>query len=128
MSKAEALAHQKEEAIRLLVRELPDEKRGLYFRRLENKIKDPDTYATLNYIFVAGLHHFYIGRWKAGMANIGAFLIGIAAFYFGHIEIGIAFILAISVFEVVQLINSQVIIKQFNNDIAEAILAEITQS
>ena len=48
-----------EERIRKLVRELPDEKRLLFFQQAEKDLKDPDTYAALNALFVAGLHHFH---------------------------------------------------------------------
>ena len=38
-----------------------EQKRKYYAQELKH-IKDPDTYAALNWIFVMGLHHFYLGK------------------------------------------------------------------
>jgi len=65
-----------EEHIRKLVRELPDEKRLLFFQQAEKNLKDPDTYATLNFLLVAGLHHFYLGQWGRGSINLFIHLCG----------------------------------------------------
>ena len=47
---------QEEDAIRKEITALPDAKRKEYYRLEDKRIKDPDTYAVLNYFFLAGLH------------------------------------------------------------------------
>lgn len=120
MASTEEVA-EKEESIRKLVRELPCDRRLKFFKEAENKLKDPDTYATLNYIFIAGLHHFYLGKWERGLLNIVVFLAGIIALFTGYAGIGAMMILAISVFELYALFKSQAIVQEYNNDIMEKI-------
>ena len=121
----QAIVDEQQEQIRRQVRELSDEKRKLYYRLFEQRVKDPDTYATLNYIFIAGLHHFYIGKWQLGLLNICAFGGGIALVLSGFTELGIAAIVGIAIFELYELFRSQVIIQAHNNQISLAALAEI---
>lgn len=59
--KAEQLAND-EEALRLQERSLPDDQLLAYRQEINRRIKDPDTYATLVYVFGFGLHHLYLGR------------------------------------------------------------------
>lgn len=59
-----------EEDLRLRARELPDQARKLYFERVKKEIKDPDTYAVLNWFFVTGLHHMYLGDFVRGTINL----------------------------------------------------------
>ena len=119
------IVSEQQEQIRRQVRELSDEKRKLYYRIFEKRVKDPDTYATLNYIFIAGLHHFYIGKWQLGLLNITAFGGGIALIVAGFVEIGIAAIIGIALFELYELFRSQVIIQAHNNQISLTALTEI---
>lgn len=119
LSKEEVEA--KEEEIRKLVRELPDDERSLFFQETEKKLKDPDTYAVLNYIFIAGLHHFYLGKWERGLINIIVFWAGIFLLFTNYTGVGIAIIIAISVFELYELFQSQAMVQAYNNDIMESI-------
>lgn len=48
------------ERLRKCVGALPDDKRLAFYKKVEQRLKDPDTYAALNYLFIAGLHHFYL--------------------------------------------------------------------
>ncbi len=51
--KTKEAAQEAEERVRKLVRELSGEKRLLFFQKAEKDLKDPDTYAALNALFVA---------------------------------------------------------------------------
>jgi len=124
MLKQEIVEEQKEQ-IRNQVSQLSDEQRKLYYRLLDKRIKDPDTYATLNYIFIAGLHHFYIGKWQLGLLNIVAFASGIALVIAGVTEAGIAIIAGIAIFELYELFRSQVIVQHYNNIVSLATLEEV---
>ena len=116
---------EKEESIRKLVRELSDEKRLIFFKESEKKLKDPDTYATLNYIFIAGLHHFYLGQWLFGLINICVFWAGAVMIFTGYLYVGVFFIIAVSILELYGLFRSQVIVQDYNNAVMEKIYRDI---
>lgn len=116
-----------EERIRKLVRELPDEKRLLFFKRTEKNLKDPDTYATLNYLFIAGLHHFYLGKWIRGSINLFIFLLGVVLLFTGLAVIGVLLLIVISLVELKALFRSQILIQEYNNDVMETIYREVTR-
>lgn len=118
----------KEESIRKLVRDLPDDKKFRFFKESEKKLKDPDTYATLNYIFIAGLHHFYLGKWRRGLLNIAVFCVGVILLFSDYIGTGIIIILAISIFELYELFNSQTIVQEHNNSVMEEIYRDINNT
>lgn len=112
---SQQLIDEEEERIRQLVRELPDEQRASFYRQTEQQLKDPDTYATLNYIFIAGLHHFYLGKWTRGIINIVIFWLGVALLFSPLLWLGILVIIAISVFELYELFRAQRIVQEHNN-------------
>lgn len=118
----------KEESIRKLVRDLPDDKKFRFFKESEKKLKDPDTYATLNYIFIAGLHHFYLGKWGRGLLNIAVFCVGVILLFSDYIGTGVIIILAISIFELYELFNSQTIVQEHNNNVMEEIYRDINKA
>lgn len=121
----QSIVDEQTEQIRRQVRELSDDRRKQYYQLLDKRIKDPDTYATLNYIFIAGLHHFYIGKWQLGLLNISAFGGGVALIVAGLVELGIAAIVGIALFELYELFRSQIIIQAHNNHISTTTLAEV---
>lgn len=109
----------REEAIRTLVRQLPDDKRQQFFALAEQQLKDPDTYAVLNYLFIDGMHHFYLGNWQQGVINLIIFTLGLLMLLTGHVVIGVLLILAISILELPALFNAQAIVKKYNNALME---------
>jgi TM2 domain-containing membrane protein YozV len=127
MLSKETVRH-KEEEIRELVRSLPNEKRKAFFEIADPKLKDPDTYATLNYMFIAGLHHFYLGRWIHGSINLGIFLLGVVSFFMGHRGMGLLCILGITAAELYSLFFSQVIVQDHNNEVMIQILKTVAPS
>lgn len=119
------IVQEKEERIRKLVRELSDEKRLIFFKASEKKLKDPDTYATLNYIFIAGLHHFYLGQWLYGLVSISIFWVGVVMLFTDYVGLGVLFIIAVSIVELYGLFCSQVIVQDYNNAVMEKIYRNI---
>ncbi|MDT8375709.1 MAG: hypothetical protein RQ867_03105 [Mariprofundaceae bacterium] len=115
----------REEELRLLVRELPDEQRKAFYERAEKALKDPDTFAVLNYLFIAGLHHFYLGRWLRGLMNLAVFSAGVYLIYLEQWKNGLIIIGIITVLELYALFRSQIIVKHYNNKISAAILDSI---
>jgi len=126
--KTEEAIQEDEERIRKLVRELPDDKRLLFFKKTEKNLKDPDTYATLNYLFIAGLHHFYLGKWIRGSINLFIFLIGVVFLFTGQAGIGILLLIAISVVELKALFKAQTLVREHNNGVMEAIYREVIRN
>jgi TM2 domain-containing membrane protein YozV len=116
-----------EERLRKCVRELPDDKRLAFFKEAELRLKDPDTYAALNYLFIAGLHHFYLGKWARGLLNIIVFLAGVVMLFTPLAIIGILLIAAITIVELYALFKSQIIVQAHNNRVMEQIYRNITR-
>jgi len=113
-----------EERIRLLVRELPDAVKREYFQRLQKGLRDPDTYAVLSYLLVTGLRHMYLGHWTRGLIDLGGLLLGAGLLFFGSF-FGLVPLIAIGALDLFALFRSQVIVKDHNNQLARAVLAEL---
>lgn len=122
-----AVVEEQQDQIRRQIREMSDEQRRTFYTLSEKKIKDPDTYATLNYIFIAGLHHFYLGKWLLGLMNITVFWGGVACIFMKYIDLGIALIIGIALFELFELFRSQALVQHHNNLISQEILSQINQ-
>ncbi|MRH78039.1 TM2 domain-containing protein [Spiribacter sp. C176] len=110
---------QREERIRQQISELPDEDRSRLYKEAEKKLKDPDTYATLNYFFIAGLHYFYLGKWGAGLLAIALFWTGIYLLFTDAMWLGIALIAGVTLVEFYELFKSQLIVQEHNNQVLE---------
>ena len=66
-----------EEELRKEVANLSNIDRKKFYREAEKNVKDPDTYAVLNYLFLTGLHHFYLKKYQRGFINLAIFIVGI---------------------------------------------------
>ena len=115
---------EEEEALRRLVSQLDDAARAAYYKRIEKRVRDPDTYATLNFLFITGLHHFYLGRWLRGVLSLAGFIAGVILIFAGQWVIGALLIAAISLVELYELFRSQAIVQDYNNKVMRAALAE----
>lgn len=128
LSVSAAETRDEEERIRITVRELPDEKRKRYYEQLERRLRDPDTYAVLNWMFV-GLHHIYLGRWLRGLLNLGlvtlALLLMIAGGDGTAMVAGIVLLAVVALVELLQLFRSQTIVADYNNQQAQYLLEHL---
>lgn len=116
----EELKYQEDE-LRKEIAALTPEQKKRYFQLEEKQIKDPDTYAVLNYFFLAGLHHFYLGKYLFGALNLIASLIGLA-----FIEtFGFALFLIVIIIELPQLFRSQNIVQKYNNELMRSTLEQV---
>ncbi|WP_269519601.1 TM2 domain-containing protein [Alteromonas sp. BMJM2] len=115
---------EQEEALRNKAAQLSAELRKQYYQFEEQLVKDPDTYAVLNYFFAAGLHHFYLGKVARGVVNLVLMLIGLALISY-H---GWVLIVLVCLIELPQLFNSQKIVRQYNIDVMREILDELNNS
>lgn len=111
-----------EERLRNLANSLPDERRKAFYREASRQLKDPDTYAVLNWLFITGLHHFYLRRWGRGALDLGLFLVGIWLIVNQAFVLGGALILSVFVIECWALFRAQVIVQDWNNQVYRRLL------
>ena len=113
-----------EEDLRLRARDLPDAARLTYHERLRRELKDPDTYASLNYFFLTGIHHMYLEKFGRGIVNLAVLIVGLLMLAVLP-PLGILLIGFILVVELMALFRSQVVVKNHNNQICRRILDEL---
>lgn len=112
--------NRQEEDIRDRMRDLDDEARQRVYALAAKQTKAAETYAMCNYIFIAGLHHFYLGRTARGLVNLAVFILGLLtlALY----ATGVIFIIGITIVELPALFRSQTIVKDHNNKVLLGLL------
>ncbi len=123
---SQAEVEKEQEELRSLVSALDDIKRKAFYAEAKSRIKDPDTYATLNYFFVTGLHHFYLGKWLPGIMDVSIFIFAVGLmlvkqWYFT----GAVLILAVSIWELWALFRAQIIVQDWNNKLYRDILEKL---
>ncbi|WP_111494859.1 TM2 domain-containing protein [Marinobacter bohaiensis] len=111
-----------EERLRNLAGKLPDESRKALFGELRGQIKDPDTYAVLNWFFPIGIHHLYLRRWFSALADIGLIAIGIVLLVLDFLWAGVILIGVVSAWELWALFRSQIIVQDWNNQAYRSLL------
>lgn len=120
--------HSRAERLRERVAELDAQRQRSYYEKYERLLKDPDTYAVLNWLACAGLHHFYLGKWVRGSMNLGVMLFGLSAFVFfglAGLLLGALLIGAVILVELPALFRSQVIVEEHNVSVGERVLQEL---
>ncbi|MDO6765517.1 TM2 domain-containing protein [Agarivorans sp. 1_MG-2023] len=118
---------QQQEQLRLSVRELPDERRKQFHHAWQKQVKDPDSYAVLNYLMLAGLHHFYLAKWLRGLLNLGISLVALLLMLGGVWQWGLAMLIAITVVELPALFRSELMVLQHNNQKMQALLKQLKE-
>ena len=116
-----------EERLRLAVRELSASARNQFYTQLERQVKDPDTYAVLNYLFISGLHHFYLGNWWRGLINLAVFVAAIVLMFTNNLWLGIILLLTITIAELYALFHSQLIVREHNNRLMQQLLVALSK-
>ncbi|MDW6002482.1 hypothetical protein SBX37_06355 [Vibrio mangrovi] len=118
----------REEQLRQQVNALSDAERKAFYQEQSKLIKDPDTYATLNYFFLGGVHHLYLGRYKRFIAELILLVIAILSFLAGSNGLGIVILVALALYELPQLFLSQKIVRQYNEAKSREIYEQIINS
>jgi hypothetical protein len=113
--------NEEEESIRLSIRGLSDETRQKIFAESKRKVKDPDTYAALNYALVAGLHHCYLGQYLRVLIELGLFVFGIYLLI-NDITLGAIFVASMLLLEIYELFRSQITVQHYNNQVMKVIV------
>ncbi len=116
-----------EERLRDAVRTLSDEERRRFYEIATPRLRDPDTYAVLNWSLLTGMHHFYLGRWLRGTATLLAFLACVAAVIFSDALRWPALLLLLVILgiELSELFRSQTIVQEHNNRMMARALEEL---
>lgn len=116
--------HEAAESLRHKIDGLSSAQRAEYYAQYTQAIKDPDTYAVLNWVFLAGLHHFYLQHYLRGLLNLSVMTIGIALCFVLPV-LGGALILLVTLVELPALFRSQLIVEAHNIDLGFDIYREI---
>lgn len=116
---------QREEQLRKQVGSLPDAQRRAYYQQQADAIKDPDTYAVLNWLFLGGFHHAYLGKYKLFALEIILLIGSIIGLSMGA-KWPALIITGLVLYELPQLFFSQKIARQHNHDISRALLDEFS--
>jgi len=112
-----------EESLRRAIRELPDDRKSEFYQSVQKAIKDPDTYAALNWFFVVGLHHFYLGRWGRGLIDLCSLFIALGLFMSGMVWAGAILLSVVYIWELWELFRSQIIVQDWNNRLYRQLLS-----
>jgi hypothetical protein len=113
-----------EDRLRDAVARLPPERRRALYEKARSRIKDPDTYAALNWSLPAGLHHFYLGRAGRGAATLAGFLAGLVLIVSSAVALGLFLVLGILALETWELLRAQAIVRRHNNRVTRQLLEE----
>ncbi|ADD68060.1 conserved hypothetical protein [Denitrovibrio acetiphilus DSM 12809] len=114
-----------EERIRDEVRTLSDDQRAVFYKTADKELKDPDTYAVLNWMFLSGLHHFYLKKNFQGGLNLALSIFSLVLiFSFSKIFVifGILLFFTLGLVELPDMFRSQVIVQDYNNQVMKGIL------
>lgn len=116
-----------EERLREQVRALSDEARRRFYALANARIRDPDTYAVLNWVLI-GLHHLYLGKGARALVTLLAFGFGIALL-FGDatLPFGVVLLVGIAAIELYELFRAQLIVQEYNNRVMRQALEQVSQ-
>ncbi len=114
----------REEKIRILAGQLPGDKRLLFWTEVQKKLKDPDTYAAMNFAFMFGLHHFYVGKWIRGLLAISLFVLGLITLFVVPM-VGVLLIACVICSAIPALFRSDTIVRQYNNELMEQMYRQL---
>ncbi|MCA3899653.1 TM2 domain-containing protein [Vibrio vulnificus] len=108
----EQLEHN-EELLRKQVKSLPEAQKKEFYDQQSKKLKDPDTYATLNWFFLGGFHHCYLGKYGLFILELALLTISVIGLILGHSSALIILSLLV-IYELPHLFFSQKIARQHN--------------
>lgn len=113
-----------EELLRKQVSLLPESQRKEFYKRQSEELKDPDTYAALNWLFLGGLHHCYLGKYTLFAVELILLSVSIIGFVLGHPSALLILILLVA-YELPQLFFSQKIARQYNYHVSCEIFNDV---
>lgn len=123
MTLKQAEVDTEEERLRRVAASLPDDTRKAFYSELKRELRDPDTYAVLNWFFLVGLHHVYLRRWGRAILNISLVLLGGIFLVAQEWMTGAILILVVVLLELWELFRSQIIVQDWNNRVFQKVLS-----
>jgi len=118
---------EKEELLRQQVLALPENQRKAFYKRQSSKLKDPDTYAALNWFFLGGFHHCYLGKYALFALELMLLIVSIIGLVLGHPS-ALVIITLLVIYELPQLFFSQKIARQHNYKLSCEIFNDVRNS
>jgi len=118
---------QNEEILRQQVNQLPEAQRKQFYQRQAEKLKDPDTYAALNWFFLGGVHHCYLGKYALFVIEITLLMVSIIGYILGHPS-SLFLLMLLVIYELPQLFFSQKIARQHNYQLSCEIFNEVRRN
>lgn len=115
---------EKEELLRKQVAALPTDERKAFYKEQSEKLKDPDTYAILNYLFLGGFHHLYLEKYLWFFGELLALILSLFLIFSGE-DFGFCILIAIAIIELPQLFFSQKIAREHNYQLSCHIVEKI---
>ncbi|WP_394147185.1 TM2 domain-containing protein [Shewanella atlantica] len=115
---------QNEELLRKQVNSLPEAQKKEFYKRQSKKLKDPDTYATLNWFFLGGIHHLYLGKFTLFAIELVLLTVSIIGLVLGQPS-ALFILILIVIYELPQLFFSQKIARQHNFTLSCEIFDEV---
>ncbi|MCZ4294125.1 hypothetical protein [Vibrio sinaloensis] len=116
-----------EELLRKQVNSLPDAQKKEFYHRQSKQLKDPDTYATLNWFFLGGFHHCYLGKYSLFALELTLLLVSIAGLVLGHTS-ALLILGLLVIYELPQLFFSQKIARQHNYKLSCEIFNDVRRN
>ncbi len=116
-----------EELLRSQVNSLPEHQKKEFYERQSKSLKDLDTYATLNWFFLGGFHHCYLGKYALFALELILLIVSIVGFVLGHPSAFLILALLI-IYELPQLFFSQKIARQHNYQLSCEIFNEVRRN
>lgn len=116
-----------EELLRSQVNSLPEHQKKEFYERQSKSLKDPDTYATLNWFFLGGFHHCYLGKYALFALELILLIVSIVGFVLGHPSAFLILALLV-IYELPQLFFSQKIARQHNYQLSCEIFNDVRRN
>lgn len=113
-----------EEDIRMILRNLSESDRKIFFDTFNQTCKDPDTYAALNFVFL-GIHHFYLKKTFTFIMIFILEITSLVSFFSGYFLIGIFSGIFVFTHEIYHLFLSGQIVRQYNNQQSRNIIQNL---
>ena len=113
-----------EDLLRSQVNSLPDDQKKEFYKRQSRRLKDPDTYATLNWFFLGGFHHCYLGKYSLFALELTLLTVSIVGLILGHSS-ALLILALLVIYELPQLFFSQKIARQHNYKLSCEIFNEV---
>ncbi len=116
---------QQQEQLRQQVNQLPANQRKRFYQAWEKQVKDPDSYAVLNYLLLAGLHHFYLKKWLRGTINLLVSIVALLLLLIGIWPLGLFLLAAITLIELPALFRADLQVFAYNNQKMQQLLEQV---